>query len=155
MGNSLIGSYSARFDKSGRIKIPQKFRTAIEEQYGKELFITSLTDEAVQIYPLQTWENLAGITSEGFIHLKPDVRMFMLRVNRKGAQYEIDSKGRVLISQALRDKAKLDDEAEIIGLNDHLEIWNKEHLEEFLDKNPLSDDDFERIADLTPKGKTE
>jgi len=48
MGNTLIGSSPARFDKSGRIKIPEKFRIAIEEEYGKELFITSLTDEAIQ-----------------------------------------------------------------------------------------------------------
>lgn len=152
MGNSLIGSYTARFDKSGRIKIPEKFRTAIEEQHGRELFVTSLTDEAVQIYPLSIWEKLAGITREGFLHLKPDVRMFMLRVNRKGTQYEIDSKGRVLINQTLREKAKLEEQVEIIGLNDHLEIWNKERLEEVLEKKPLTDEEFERIAQITSKG---
>ncbi|MGD9346791.1 MAG: hypothetical protein PVH84_13065, partial [Candidatus Aminicenantes bacterium] len=52
MGNLLIGSATAKLDKSGRIKIPEKFRTALEEEYGKDLFITSLTDEAIQIYPL-------------------------------------------------------------------------------------------------------
>ena len=67
MGNSLIGSYAARFDQSGRIKIPEKFRSTIEEEYGKELFITSLTDEAVQIYPLSVWEELTGIASEGVL----------------------------------------------------------------------------------------
>ena len=155
MGNSLIGSYTARFDKSGRIKIPEKFRTSIEEHYGKEVFITSLTDEAVQVYPLSTWEKIAGFTQEGLLQLKPDVRMFLLRVNRKGSQYEIDSKGRILISQALREKAKLEDEVEVIGFNNHLEIWNKEYLDDVLDKNPLTDDDFERISEITTKGKTE
>jgi len=58
LGNILIGSYTARFDKSGRIKIPEKFRIAIEEKYGKDVFITSLTDESVQIYPLPVWESL-------------------------------------------------------------------------------------------------
>ena len=106
----MIGSYTARFDKSGRIKIPEKFRAAIEEQYGKEVFITSLTDQAVQIYPLPVWKDLAGITNEGLFHLKPDVRNFMRRVNLKGSYYEIDSKGRILISQALKEKAKLEEE---------------------------------------------
>ncbi|MEE9390143.1 MAG: MraZ N-terminal domain-containing protein [Candidatus Aminicenantaceae bacterium] len=81
MGNSLLGSYTAKFDKSGRIKIPEKFRTAIEEEYGKELFITSLSDEAVQIYPLSVWEGLTGITNEGAIHMHPAVRRFLLGVN--------------------------------------------------------------------------
>lgn len=151
MGKLLIGSFTARFDKSGRIKIPEKFRTAIEEQYGKELFITSLTDDAVHIYPLPTWEKLAGITKKGFRQFKPDVKMFLLRVNLKGSHYEIDPKGRVLISQTLREKAQLDGEVEIIGLNDHLELWNKDKVEQILEQHPLSDDDFERIAQLVDK----
>ena len=153
MGNSLIGSYAARFDQSGRIKIPEKFRSAIEEEYGKELFITSLTDEAVQIYPLSVWEELTGIASEGALHLKPTVRKFMLRVNRKGIKYRIDSKGRILITQSLREKAKLEDEVEIIGLSNHLEIWNKNILDETLEGKPLTDEDFENISELLPQKK--
>lgn len=153
MGNSLIGNYSARFDRSSRIKIPEKFRSAIEEEYGKELFITSLTDEAVQIYPLSVWEELTGITSEGALHLKPTVRKFMLRVNRKGMKYQIDSKGRVLITQLLRERAKLEDEVEVIGLSNHLEIWNKDILDETLEERPLTNEDFENISELLPQGK--
>jgi len=153
VGNSLIGSYSARFDKSGRIKIPEKFRAAIEEEYGKELFITSLTDEAVQVYPLSVWEELTGIANEGALHLKPTVRKFMLRVNRKGMKYNIDSKGRILINQSLREKANLEDEVEVIGLSNHLEIWNKDVLDETLEEKPLTNEDFENMADLLPQGK--
>lgn len=151
MGNLLIGSYTAKFDLSGRIKIPEKFRTAIEEEYGKELFITSLTDEAVQIYPLSEWLKLTDITTEGATHLKPTVRKFMLRVNRKGMKYQIDAKGRVLISQSIREKANLEEEVEVIGLSNHLEIWNKNALDETLDQAPLTSEDFESIAGLLPK----
>jgi MraZ protein len=155
MGNMLIGSYSAKVDKGGRIKIPEKFRAAIEEEFGKELFITSLTDEAVQVYPLSAWLALTGIANEGALHLRPEVRNFMLRVNRKGTRYEIDTKGRVLISQSLREKAGLKDEVEVIGLTNHLEIWDKHRLDEKLEKQPLTDEDFVRIADLMPHGKQE
>ena len=43
MGNFILGSFSARLDKSGRLKIPEKFRAAIEEEFGKDLFVTSLS----------------------------------------------------------------------------------------------------------------
>lgn len=154
MGNFLIGSYTVKFDKSGRIKIPEKFRTSIEEEYGKSLFITSLSDESIQIYPLSVWEKLTGISNEGAVHLKPSVRKFMIRVNSKGNQYEIDAKGRVLINQVLREKAKLGDEVEVIGLSNHLEVWNKDLLDGILEEKPLTDEDFESIADLSPPGKT-
>jgi MraZ protein len=155
MGNSLVGSYAAKVDKSGRVKIPEKFRTAIESEYGKEVFITSLTDEAIQVYPLTVWEELTGVAREGALHLRPDVRNFMLRVNRKGAKHEIDPKGRVLLNAALRTRASLQEEVEVIGLNNHLEVWNKELLDEKLEKKPLTDEDFESIASLIPRGKPE
>jgi len=154
MGNTLIGSSTARFDKSGRIKIPEKFRIAIEEEYGKELFITSLTDEAIQIYPLPVWNSLTGIAGEGAYHFRPSIRKLLIRVNSKGMKYRIDSKGRVLINQILREKAKLEDEVEVIGLSNHLEIWNKTVLEEMLEEGPLTDEDFENIAELMSKEKS-
>lgn len=151
----LIGSYSARLDRSGRLKIPEKFRDVIEQSYGKDVFITSLTDEAVQLYPLAVWEQMTSIANEGALTLRPDVRRFLLRVNLKGSHHQIDAKGRVLINQTLREKAKLNTEVEVIGLNNHLEIWNKEVLESIIEKRPLSEEDFENIARLVPRGKTE
>ena len=155
MGNFLLGSYSARIDKSGRIKIPEKFRTTIENVYGKELFITSLNDQAIQIYPLPVWEELAGLTKVGLLHLKTDVKQFMRRVNVKGSQLDIDTKGRVLVSPILREKAQLDGEVEVIGLNNHLEVWNKANLEASLAQNPLTDEDFDQIAQLADRVKIE
>ncbi|MFQ6069290.1 MAG: division/cell wall cluster transcriptional repressor MraZ [Candidatus Aminicenantales bacterium] len=155
MGNSLIGSYRARLDKSGRLKIPEKFRQAIEEEYGGEIFITSLTDEAIQIYPLSEWNKLTGIATKGTLLLKPTVRNFMIRVNRLGTKYTIDSKGRVLINQALREKAKLDEEVEVIGLSNHLEVWNREILDQKIKEKPLTDEDFNIISELKLQGTSE
>ncbi len=155
MADVLIGSYSARLDASGRIKIPEKFRDVLEAVYGKDLFVTSLSDESVQIYPLSVWLEMTGMTAEGAVHLRPDVRKFMLRVNRNGSRHELDSKGRVLITQALRDKARLQEVVEVVGFSNHLEVWNKDVLDGVLEEKPLSDDDFVNIARLIPRGKPE
>ncbi|MGB4704614.1 MAG: hypothetical protein WBI18_06025 [Candidatus Saccharicenans sp.] len=151
--NLLIGSYSARLDRSGRLKIPEKFRDVIEQTYGKDVFITSLTDESVQIYPLAVWEQMTRVASEGTVVLRPDIRRFLLRVNLKGSHHQIDAKGRVLITQSLREKARLNAEVEVIGLNNHLEVWNKEVLESAIEKRPLTEEDFENIARLVPPRK--
>jgi transcriptional regulator MraZ len=155
VANVLIGNYTAKLDASGRVKIPEKFRETIEQVYGKDLFITSLTDDSIKVYPLAVWLAMTDLTAEGALHLRPAVRKFMLRVNRHGSRHEIDPKGRVLISQTLRDKAKLRDEVEVIGLSNHLEIWNKDVLDGTLEEKPLSDEDFESIARLIPRGKPE
>jgi MraZ protein len=92
---------------------------------------------------------------EGALQLNPAVRSFMIRVNRKGNHYRIDSKGRILINQVLREKAELNDEVVVLGLTDHLEVWNKDKLDKILEERPLTNEDFERIAELLPQGKTE
>lgn len=148
MGNLLIGSATAKLDKSGRLKIPERFREALEENYGKHVFITCLNNYSIQIYPLSIWQSLTKTTAKGFIHLRPDVYRFLLQVNHLGAPYEIDSKGRVLIQQELREKTELDGEVEVLGLNTHLEVWNKKRLHEMMLKHPLTEEDFEKISSL-------
>ena len=54
----LRGNYTARIDLKGRLKIPTAFRRQIEERYGREAYVTSLTGESVRIYPLPEWESI-------------------------------------------------------------------------------------------------
>jgi len=77
----------------------------------------------------------------------------MIRVNRRGNHHQIDSKGRVLIGQVLRERANLEEEVEVIGLSNHLEVWNKTRLDVSLEEKPLTNEDFENISQLLPQGK--
>jgi MraZ protein len=156
MGNLLLGSSTARLDKSGRIKIPEKFRSAIEERYGKDLFVTSLNDEAIHIFPLPIWLILTGITQEDTVQFKPSVQSLLVRVSHMGTISQIDPKGRVLISPHLRQKAQLNGEVEVLGINDnHLQLWNKDILTKKVEANPLTDEDWESIARLSSRGRNE
>jgi len=155
MGNFMLGSSSARLDKSGRLKIPEKFRAAIEEQYGKDLFVTSLSDDAVHIYPLPVWTQLTGITHEGVNQFNQSVQSFQVRVSHMGSVNQIDPKGRVLISPQLRQKVNLNGEVEVLGITNHLQVWNKEHLVKTIEANPLNAEDWENIARLSPRGRNE
>jgi MraZ protein len=60
-----------------------------------------------------------------------------------------------LISQSLREKANLEEEVTVIGLNNHLEVWNTNLLNDVLEQNPLTDEEFERISELSPEDKAE
>lgn len=155
MGKYLIGSHSARFDKSGRIKIPEKFRALIEEKYGKGLFITSLDDKSVQIYPFSVWERFAGSTENTLVAFEPEIRDFMIQVYQNGSYQEIDMKGRVLIKQEIKDTTGLEDEVKVIGMHEYLEVWSPSRLKEKFEKNPLTKEDFKRVSQLSPRGSEE
>ena len=147
----LLGSATARFDSSGRIKIPQRFRSYIEETYGPIVFITSITPNAVQIYPYKAWKELTKATTHNRIQFDLEIRRSISRVSRRGLPYEIDSKGRVLISQVLRNKAQLEEEVEIVGMEDHLEVWNPTLLDKDEEEYPLDEKRLALLAGLGPK----
>jgi MraZ protein len=148
MGNLLIGSYRAKLDKSGRLKVPEKFRTAIEERYGLDFFITSLEDSYIKVFPLPVWLAMTGSAESGNLYLDPDIEEYMRRANSFGGQIELDAKGRLLIGPSLRSMAGLATEVVVIGLNNHLEVWDTARLDAKLQKKPLTRDDFKKIAEL-------
>ena len=155
MGNLLIGSYKAKLDKGGRLKIPEKFRSSIEEQYGKALFVTALEDDYVQIFPLSVWEGMMKTPGDGRRYPDPDVLEFVRKASLLGTNAEIDSKGRALITQWLRVKAGLQAEVQVVGLNTYLEVWDRARLDEKMAKKPLTYEDFKTISKLMSDRKTE
>ena len=67
------GSYPAKIDEKGRLKLPSDFRVKVEEAYGGKFFITaSLEIDSAQLYPLAVWEEIERElkqfeTANGFI----------------------------------------------------------------------------------------
>jgi MraZ protein len=153
MGKLLVGSYKAKLDNGGRIKIPEKFRASIEEQFGKELFITSLQDDFVQIFPLPVWERMTETPDNGTRYPDPDIQDFLRRAHLQGTQVEIDTKGRVLISLPLRERAGLQSEVHVIGLNNYLEVWDRARLDAAMARKPLTHEDFKTVSRLMAERK--
>ena len=52
------GSAPARLDDKGRLKVPNVFRAQIEEAFGRELFVTSISGRNFLLYPLGIWRGL-------------------------------------------------------------------------------------------------
>jgi MraZ protein len=137
----LRGNHPARIDDKGRIKVPNGFRTLIEQQYGSELFVTSVTGEYVRLYPMAVWleveRKLAEVPSTN-----PSKLRFLDRVNFFGQAVSMDKQGRVVVPQLLRESAAMAGEVSVLGLQNHLAVWNQKRLSERLfKKEPFSDDD--------------
>jgi len=115
------GKAMAKMNSRGRIRIPAKFRKPIEEKYGKEVFITSMDGEHIQIFPLEEWKETAKIAREVAIN-DPTMRSFLIRINMSGIVREIDRWGRVLIHKELRDNINIKGKVIIEGRKNHLRL---------------------------------
>ncbi len=143
----LRGSYSARIDDKGRLKLPNAFRALVEEQHGASLYLTSLTGESVRIYPMPVWlgveQRMARMPSTHPTRLK-----FLDRVNYYGQIAEFDSQGRVLIPPRLRDAATMAGEVDVLGQVDFLDVWNHDRFVAKLKAEPFTSDDLRALSDF-------
>ena len=137
----LRGNHPARIDDKGRIKVPNGFRTLIEQQYGSELFVTSVTGEYVRLYPMAVWVEIERRLAE-VPSTNPSKLRFLDRVNFFGQAAAMDKQGRVVVPPLLRESAAMAGEVSVLGLQNHLAVWNQKRLSERLfKKEPFTDDD--------------
>jgi MraZ protein len=144
--NGLRGSAPARVEDKGRLKIPTVFRAVIQDQQGPDVFVTSLTGECVRIYPMQVWLAIERKLSQVPASL-PARMKFLDRVNYFGQSSELDSQGRIVIPQHLRDSASIAGEVRVFGRIDYLEVWNEERFAQKLERERWTDEDGSSIAE--------
>ena len=143
----LRGNHSARIDDKGRLKIPTAFKALVEDQYGSELYVTSLTGESVYVYPMPVWLEVEGRLAK-MPSTHPARIKFLDRVNYFGQVAEFDSQGRVLIHPRLRDAAGMAGEVDVIGNYDYLDVWNHERFLSRMQRDPFTDEDAKALAEF-------
>ena len=143
----LRGNWPAKIDDKGRLKIPTGFRVAMEEEHGRDLFVTSLTGDSVRLYPMPIWldieRRLAQMPSSHPARLK-----FLDRVNFFGLETAFDPQGRVILPPRLRDSAQVTGDVDVLGQQNYLEVWNHDRFVARLIGSPFTDDDARALADF-------
>ena len=122
----FMGEYNHTIDDKGRLTIPSKIR----EQLGTNFIVTRGLDNCLFIYPMNEWENVINKYRE--LPNTKDARNFM-RFFLSGATInEFDKQGRINIANSLIKYANLTKDCVIIGVNERLEIWDKENWDNFI-----------------------
>jgi MraZ protein len=140
------GHETTRADDKGRLKVPAVFRSPLEAKYGRELFVTSISGDFVNIYPMPVWaeleEKLAKMPTT-----HPSRVRFLERVNYFGQVAELDAQGRVLIPARLRETASITGDIDVLGQVTYLQAWNHDRLWARLQREPFTDDDAQKLAE--------
>ncbi|HZM69603.1 MAG TPA: hypothetical protein VFB95_04455 [Candidatus Cryosericum sp.] len=135
----LRGNCPAKIDAKGRIKVPNSFRRYIEEKYGREFFVTSLSGEFVRVYPMPEWleveKKIAAAPS-----IDPAITRFTNMVNYYGQAAAMDDQGRLLIHPVVRHASGLDGLVAVLGHQVYIDIWSKEKFESLLKSQPITDE---------------
>lgn len=144
----LRGSYTARIDDKGRLKIPAVFKRHLDEKYsGADFYVTSLDGVCAWLYPLLEWEEiekrLALLPS-----MDPTRRKFLDRTSYYGQVQSFDAQGRVLIHPLLRASAELMGDVTVLGRLTYLEIWELDRFRATRLADPFEIKDEQQLSDL-------
>ncbi|MFH1714691.1 MAG: division/cell wall cluster transcriptional repressor MraZ [Elusimicrobiota bacterium] len=123
----FIGEFEHTIDNKARVSIPTKLRISLE-QSRKGLILTRGFDNCLYLYTKKNWDIISDRLKNITDHKTNagDYRAF-LRVFFSGAiNVDIDSHGRILISEIHRKYADIKKNVVIIGMVDRVEIWSKE-----------------------------
>jgi MraZ protein len=143
----LRGNSPAKVDAQGRLKIPTSHRKVLEDEYGRDLFVTSISGENVLLYPLAEWEKIEAKLQES-PKMRPEKLKFMRNTSYYGQIAKIDKQGRVMIQSHLREAAQINGDVAVIGYLGYLEVWNHDRFLEQLKSDPYTKDDAIALGEL-------
>ena len=143
----LRGNYTVRMDEKGRIKLPAAYRRYIDEHYGAEFYVTSLTGECARLYPMPEWLAIEEkLQSRGTMDAA--VRKFLDRTNYYGQLADMDAQGRILVHPLLRSSAELVGDVAVLGYLQYLEVWELDRFKARMEAEPYTAADAASLASL-------
>lgn len=114
----FIGQYSHNIDVKGRLAVPAKFRSEL-----KKAVVTRGLDNCLFLYPKKAWNEVAKKLA-ALPTSQANSRAYARLMLAGAMDVAVDSQGRIILPEYLRQFAGLKKEAIIAGLYDRLEIWD-------------------------------
>ncbi len=127
MGKSGVfrGVQHINMDAKGRLAMPARQREPLLSSCEGQIVVTIDTQTScLVIYPLPEWDRIEQ-EIQALPSLKPAVRRFQRLVLGYATDLELDSSGRMLLPQSLREYARLDKKLVLVGQGNKLELWSE------------------------------
>ncbi len=120
----FFGEYSYRCDSKGRVPIPPRFRAG----FGDGLVLARGLERCIVVYTPAKWDEIARQLAS-----LPANRSKSRRMSRAifatAFGCELDGQGRVAVPLPLRQYADIKNNVVVAGVNECLEVWDKEQWE--------------------------
>ncbi len=140
----LIGEYKHTLDTKKRLSLPSKWR----KELGKKLVITRGLDNCLFVYPLREWQKITSKIDQLPLG-QADTRSFNRFFLSGAVEVEVDTVGRILVPDFLKEFAVLDSKVVLAGIHNRIEIWNEdkwEHYKRTIEKE--ADTLAEKLGDI-------
>lgn len=136
-------------DNKGRVAIPAKMRSALNPEAQNAFVITRGLDTCIFLYPADRWREIE-VEIRNLNVFDSDNRGFIRGVLMWADDVVLDGQGRIGIPKELMQYAGITDRVLILGALDHIEIWEPDKFEAYLNTRAA---DYEALAERVMVGR--
>lgn len=141
----LTGTYRRSLDDKLRLVIPKPLREALGYPTGKVLYAAPGTDCSLALYPEESFLRLADRLGQGSPNAT-NVRAFSRLFYAQAQRIDLDRQCRVRLPAELAGPLGLAKEVALLGVGDHLEVWNFDQWESYLGSTQPRYDEIAELA---------
>lgn len=118
------GAAALNLDAKGRLGIPARHRDALAADVG-QVVLTAHPHGCLLVYPVHAWVPIRDqvLAAPG---LDPTAALLKRLLVGFAQEESLDASGRVLVAPSLRQFARLDKLAWLVGQGSHFELWSDE-----------------------------
>ena len=129
----FTGNIDAKTDEKGRVFIPAQFRKLLQQE-GLEAMILrkDIFQQCLVLYPESVWDNMVDSITAKTSPFDPRGRAALRGFVAGAERIGIDTNGRILIPRRYLDSAEIGNEVRFIGMDNSIELWNREKAEQLL-----------------------
>ncbi|REJ71936.1 MAG: cell division protein [Planctomycetota bacterium] len=139
---ALTGTYLRSLDEKQRIAVPKRLRDAMSPKELKELYVGPEVDHALALFSPESFERRAQRLEEA-TSARSRVTNYLRLYYSQAERVEVDSQGRIRLPERLVEFAKLQQEVVLLGVHDHVEIWDKTTWQDFFRRHSQ---EFDQLA---------
>lgn len=136
----FTGEYRHTVDSKGRVSLPATFRKSLPEH----IVVCKGFDESLFVFAPEEYESWLSSLVE-YDDLDEDIRAFYRVLTAGAMRVDVDSAGRVGISQYLRDYAHLEKDVVVSGNRSRLEIWDSARWDAYTARYGAIDDLVKKV----------
>jgi MraZ protein len=127
----FTGNIEAKTDNKGRVFLPAYFRRILQSEGCDRLFLRKDPyQQCLVLYPDATWNKLVDELRGRLNRWNAKDQMLFRMFVTDAEELTIDSNGRVLLPKRYRDMTGITQEVRFLGMDDTIEIWSNDKLEQ-------------------------
>jgi len=130
-------------DSKGRVNIPVKMRKAMSPESQDTFTLLRGQEECIVAYPLDEWKKYEQKFSS-LNQFIPENRYFLRTLLQWSEEVTLDAQQRIMLPKKLIEFAGLENKVMIIGMIDHIEFWNPEKFEEYMNRHETNFEDVSK-----------